>query len=357
LVALARLTPADSNLLRALAGNELQARRYNSAIDYYKKALAAQPGDSDLLNTLGYAQAYTGDLDAAMKTLRDYERLRPTDANPLDSLGDVNFFLGRFSEAGKFYRQEYTKDPGFLNGGSLIKAATARLLTGDAPGAEAIFKEYEETRRAANDPLIELNRAAWDYLRGKRSEAIRNLESFAGATKVRDLASLAHSSLTVWMLEAGDRDRARQHAQQATAAAASQATVALAGACRFVAEPSPDPSKVSFPDPLVRAYALLLAKNFAAAVPLLREILAHSAPGPAETTPVLLAWALEETGQFDEVEKYLRNTPVPAVSGPAPFEALAFPRIFYLRAVLADKKGLKQAAEQNYALFKTLAPK
>jgi hypothetical protein len=72
---------------------------------------------------------------------------------------------------------------------------------------------------------------------------------------------------------------------------------------------------------------------------------------------VLLAWALEETGKFGEVEEYLRGTPVPAVSGPAPFEALAFPRIFYLRAVAAEKKGLHQVAEQNYSLFKTLTPK
>lgn len=333
LVALARLTPADSSLLRALAGNELQARRYSSAIDYYKKALAAQPGDADLLNTLGYTQAYAGDLDAAMKTLRQYERLRPNDANPLDSLGDVNFLLGRFSEAEKFYRQEFSKDATFLNGGSLIKAATARLFTGDAPGAETIFGEYETARRAVNDPLIQLNRAEWDYLRGKRSEAIRNLETFAAATKIRDLASLAQSTLTVWSLEAGDRDRARQHARQAVATAASQPAAALAAACRFVAEPN----NASFPDPLVRAYALLLARNFAAAVPLLREIFAHSGPGPAEITPVLLAWALEETGQFAEAQKYLRNTPVPAVSGPAPFEALAFPRIFRLRAVAAEK--------------------
>jgi tetratricopeptide (TPR) repeat protein len=354
LVALARLTPADSNLLRALAGNELQARRYNSAVDYYKKALAAQPGDADLLNTLGYTQAYAGDLDGAMKTLRDYERLRPTDANPLDSLGDVNFYLGRFSEAEKFYRQEFTKDATFLNGGSLIKAATARLFTGDVPGADAIFAEYEAARRAANDPLIDLNRAAWDYQRGKRSEAIHNLERFADATKVRDLASLAHSSLTVWLLEAGDRDRAREQARQATATAASQPTAALAAACRSVAEPSPDPSKASFPDPLVRAYALLLAKNFAAAVPLLREILTRSGPGPADITPVLLAWALDETGQFDEAEKFLRGTPVPAVSGQAPFEVLAFPRIFYLRAVAAEKKGLKPVAEQNFRLYRAL---
>src|SRR5207248_236375 len=94
LAALARLTPADANLLRSLAGAELQARRYGSAIDYYRKALAAQPQDSALLNLLGYTQAYAGDLDGAVKTLREYQRTRPMDANPIDSLGDVHFYLG-----------------------------------------------------------------------------------------------------------------------------------------------------------------------------------------------------------------------------------------------------------------------
>jgi tetratricopeptide (TPR) repeat protein len=350
LAALSSLTPADANLLRTLAGAELQGRRYGTAIEYYKKALAAQPDDSTVLNVLGYTQAYAGDLDAAVKTLREYQRVRPTEANPIDSLGDVHFYLGQFSEAEKFYREEYSKDPAFLNGASLIKAATAHLMTGDIPGAEAIFAEYEAARRAANDGMIGFTRAEWDYVRGKRTEAIHNLESLAGATKIRDLASLAHSTLTVWLLDAGDRERARQHAAQAVSTA-GKATASLAAACRFVAEPAGG----SFQDPLVRAYALLLSKNFSAAVPLLREVIARSAPGPNETTPVFLAWALMETGGFDEAAKYLRSTPVPAPTGQAPFDALVFPRIFYLRGLVAEKKGLKQVAEQNYQLFKALS--
>jgi tetratricopeptide (TPR) repeat protein len=350
LAALARLTPADANLLRSLAGAELQARRYSSAIDYYKKALAAQPDDFALLNLLGYTQAYAGDLDAAVKTLREYQRIRPNDANPIDSLGDVHFYLGQFPEAEKFYREEYAKDPTFLSGAALIKAATAHLLTGDIAGAEAIFAEYEATRRAASDPMIGFTRAEWDHLRGKPNEAIHNLESLAGATRIRDIASLAHSTLTVWLLDAGDRERARQHAAQAIATA-GQATAALAAACRFIAGPAVG----TFPDPMVRVYALLLSKSFTAAVPLLREIVARSSPTPTETTPVLLAWALVETGAFDEAAKYLRSTPVPSVSGQAPFDALIFPRIFYLRAAVAGKKGLKQVAEQNFQLFKALS--
>ena len=350
LATLSTLTPADANLLRNLAAIELQGRRYGPAIEYYRKALAAQPDDSAVLNVLGYTQAYAGDLDAAIKTLREYQRVRPTEANPLDSLGDVNYYLGRFSEAEKFYREEYSKDPAFLNGVALIKAATAHLMTGDIPGAEAIFAEYEAARRAASDPIIAFTRAQWDYLRGKRIEAIRNLETLAGATKIRDLASLAHSTLTVWLLDAGDRDRARRHAAQAISSA-GKATASLAAACRFVAEPPGG----TFPDPLVGAYALLLSKNFSGAVPLLREVIARSPPSPTETTPVFLAWALVETGAFDEAAKYLRATPVPTPSGQAPFDALVIPRIFYLRGVVAEKKGSKQVAEQNYQLLKTLS--
>lgn len=351
LAALSRLTPADANLLRSLADSELQAKRYAAAIDYYKKALAAEPGDASLLNNLGYAQAYAQNLDEAVTALREYERAHPQDANPLDSLGDVNFYLGRFPEAEKFYRQAYAKDPFLLNGGSLVKAATAHLLTGDPGGAEGIFAEYETARRGASDPMIDLTRAQWDYLRGKRKDAIRELETFATTSRIRDLSSLAHANLTVWWLEAGDAARARQQAAQAVSTAAGPGTAALAAACQYVAAPSERTTQ----NPIARAYALLLSREFAAALPLLREIDARSAPSPHDAVPTLLAWALVETGHFEEAEKHLLVTPVPTASGPAPFESLLFPRIFQLRAIVAQKKGNRPLAEQNARLFKTLS--
>ncbi len=328
----------------------MQAKRYSSAAGYFQKALTAQPGDATLLNSLGYAQAYAGDLDGAVKTLREYERTHPAEANPLDSLGDVYFYWGRFAEAEPFYRQEYEKDPAFLKGGSLIKAATARLFTGDVPGSETIFAQYEGARRAANDPLIDLTRAEWDHLRGKPDEAIRNLEKFAGTTKVRDLASLAHSQLSIWQLQAGDRAQSGQKAAQAVTEAASPTTSALATACRFIAGPPGG----NFPNTLVRVYALLLSNDFAAALPLLRDIEAHATPNPSDPAPVLLAWALEETGYVAEAESYLRTTPVRSVTGSAPFESLVFPRIFHLRAVAAEKKGDRATAALNARLFQTL---
>lgn len=350
LAMLARLTPGDSALLGALAASELAAKRYLPAIDYFRKALAAQSGDAQLMNSLGYAQAYAGDLDGAVQTLREYERLNPTQANPLDSLGDVYFYFGRFSEAERLYNEEYTKDRMFIGGVAPVKAATAHLMTGDAAGADAAFAAYEKSRIVAHDPSISLRRAEWDSLRGRRREAIRGLEALAASTKLRDLASAAHSELVIWSLEAGDSARARQHAVEAMAAGAGRPSAVLAALCRSIADPAVSPT------PLGRAYALLFEKNFKAALPLLRERDKSSSPSPADGIPVLLAWALIETGHIDEAEKYLRFTPVPSVPEPGPFESLIYPRIFHLRGIVAQRKGAGQVAEQNEKLFQLLSP-
>jgi len=332
--ALSKLTPTDPSLLRTLANTELAAKRYAAAIEYLKKALELQPGDPTLLNTLGYTRAYAGDLDGAVATLREYERVLPKDANPLDSIAEVHFYFGRFSEAEKLYRQAYERDPNFQNAGPLIRSALARLMTGDVSGSETIFSEYERVRRAANDPVIEFTRARWDFLRGKRAEAIRKLEAFLGATRDRETAAIADCTITVWLLETGDR-----------------AAAAKRRACGFLA----NPQGASFPNPVMRAIALLLSKDFATTLPILRDLNTRAAPSPIETSGVMLAWALVETGNFEEAGKHLQFTPTPTAPAPAPFESLIFPRIFHLRAVVAEKKGDRAEAERNERLYRTLS--
>ena len=62
-----------------------------------------------------------------------------------------------------------------------------------------------------------------------------------------------------------------------------------------------------------------------------------------------------ETGHFDEAEKYLQSTPTPVAPQPDPFESLIYPRIFHLRAVVAEKKGARAEAEQNASLYQKLS--
>jgi len=124
LAALSRLTPADANLLRTLAGAELQGRRYGTAIEYYKKALAAQPDDSTVLNVLGYTQAYAGDLDGAVKRFVAVPACSPHGGRIDRFVGTVHFYLGHFSEAEKSTGRSIPKIPPFSTERQLIKAAT-----------------------------------------------------------------------------------------------------------------------------------------------------------------------------------------------------------------------------------------
>jgi hypothetical protein len=57
----------------------------------------------------------------------------------------------------------------------------------------------------------------------------------------------------------------------------------------------------------------------------------------------MLAWALVETGQLEEAQKYLRYNPVPAAPVADPFESLVYPRLFRLREIAAGQKGSKTA--------------
>jgi hypothetical protein len=193
----------------------------------------------------------------------------------------------------------------------------ARLMTGDAAGAEAIFAEYETASRAAHDPVIDLTRARWDYLRGERAAAIQKMQSFDSTSKIQSAAGVADCTLTVWLLNAGDLAGAAKHP-----------------VCRFLL----DKNSPSFPNPLMRAYTLLFAKDYEQAAQVLRELLSQTAPSPTDPTPALLAWALVETGHFDEAEKYLQTVPTPATMQPDPFESLVYPRIIQLRAQAAGKK-------------------
>src|SRR5262249_51155368 len=103
-----------------------------------------------------------------------------------------------------------------------------------------------------------------------------------------------------------------------------------------------------------RAYASLLASDFQAAVPQLREVVAHAAPNPTELAPAALGWALMETGHLEEAEKYLQTTPVPTAPAPDAFQCIIFPRIFSLRAKLAEHKGDRPSADRSNRLFRVL---
>jgi tetratricopeptide (TPR) repeat protein len=354
-----RLDPTDLQLLRRLARVSLGARRYAQAAQNLTMALAIEPQNATLLNELGYAEMYAGDLSAATKALDAYRRFQPADPNALDSLGDVNFYFGQFTVAERYYRECFEKDAGFNGGGALLKAAHARLMTGDIGGADALFNQYLEARRKAHDPLAELRYAEWEFLSGRRQQAVTRMGVLAGSLPP-GAALQVNAQIAVWELELGDRQRARDFAQRAQGPG-------LAAIARFLTE---TPVAVSawkqrafrlLPGAaeersrqLMLGYALLLQKDFASAGPVLQDLYQHSAPTPHEILPILLAWANVETGHFTDAAPYVLRNPVP---NPAPdlFASLAFPRLWLLRASILEKQGQHAQAATSLRLFASLS--
>jgi len=353
-----RLDPGDPNDHRALAEALMSTRHTAGATAEFRHALSLRPDDIQSLNTMGYAAAYSGDLPTAIRVLRGYEELRPGDPNPLDSLGDVHFVLGHYGEAEQFYLAARAKAPGFLNGGEMLKAAQARLMTGDVAGATGLFNRFLAERRAAHDPFAEYHAAAWSWQTGGRRAAIERMDRLARAAEagpLREMASRADAQAALWLLELGDGAAAAERVRKALAEG-GPATPGATALVAFLTQPGETAQPLL---PLLkdyaRAYALLFSKNFPPAVPVLEQIYRRPTAELDDGLGVLLAWAYEETGQWQKADPLLRLNPLPQAPGLATFSSLYFPRLFFLRGALLDKQGQPSQAVRNYRLFVALS--
>ena len=362
LASLAKASPADPDVWRTYARTAQRLHAYPPAEAAFRQALAVEPDDVDAWNGLAYAAAYSGDLNGAVAALRQYRNLRPGDPNPLDSLGDAHLIEGRLREAEGFYLEAATKNPAFLSGGDYFKAAMARLMTGDVSGADAICKQFTDFRAAAKDPAVALYQAQWNWLSGRRAAASRDLESFAAGGPPGDLAARAWTQLAIWRLVAGDRAAASRMA----AKAGVQSLPAVMA--NFLAQPpgnaaewtaragrlAPRPEQGAIRD-FALGYALLGAKEYAAASVVLRRMYESGEDSSDEGLPVLLAWSYLETGRDKDAAGLLAWNPIPPAGGPNPFMPFYFPRLFLLRADAAAKAGRKDEEEANRRIYRQLS--
>jgi Flp pilus assembly protein TadD len=370
LTALAKADPYDPETWHELGAASMAAHRYPQAVEAYRKAVGIEPDNADFWNQFGYAAAYAGDAATATSALERYRKLLPETPNPVDSLGDVNLISGRLSEAEEYYRQCARKNPEFYAGLDFLKAAMAHLMTGDVSGADALAQQYFDARAAAKDPLVEYRKAQWAWISGRRKAACRQMEQLAGASEAgpsRNIAAHAYGELAMWTLMLGNRESASQLAQKA-AALATPASAIQATLARFLSQP-PAPvaewqarAMVLVPDRaqsaignLALADALLFAKQYSAALPMLQTMYDGGNPTADEGLPVLLAWADVETGHTPEAAALLRSNPPLREVGLTWSTPLYFPRIFYLRAVVAEKQGKPEEARENWRIFRALS--
>jgi tetratricopeptide (TPR) repeat protein len=365
-----RLDPHDSNAWRALGDSLMNRHQFPLAQQAYRKALDLEPDDVALLNAIGYAAGQAGDLDAAAGALRRYAALRPNEANPLDSMGDVHLAAGRLAEAEDYYLQAAKQDPHFQNNGALIKAALARLLTGDAPAADLLAERYLAARLEAKDPIVDYRRAQWTWIAGRRQAAAQQMGAFALASEsgpLRDIASRAYAELAIWSLMSGDRAGAAPLARKALSIA-GPASAGNALVAKFLSQPPASSSEWAvraeqqFPGAaqsaiknFCLAYALLLNQQFQPAGLVLRQMWESGSPTADEGLPVMLAWCDLETGRVKDAAPLLASNPIPSPNGLTPYTGFYIPRLLYLRGLLAEKEGRATDARAYYDKFLALS--
>jgi tetratricopeptide (TPR) repeat protein len=367
--ALTSLTAADPHNPEAwqeLAAASVASHRYQQAVDAFLKAAALQPDDANVWNQLGYAAAYAGDAGAAADAIERYRQLAPDSANPLDSLGDVNLIAGRLPQAQEIYLQNAKKFPEFFAGLDFLKAAMAHLMTGDVSGADALAAQYFDARATAKDPAIEYRKAQWAWISGRRKTVCQQMAQLAGSAQGA-LSAHLYAELSIWTLMLGDREGAANLARKAASVEARTVgpQVALA---RFFSQPpasaaewqarektlAPNPEQAALGN-VALVDALLLAKEFPAALPLLKTMYENGNAAADEGLPVLLAWAYVETGHIPEAAELLRANPPLSNAGLTWSTSLYFPRLFYLRAVVAEKQGKADQARENWRIFHALS--
>lgn len=338
LVALSRLISTDAQTARSLADAELAARRFQTAVEIYRNAVALEPESPALLNLLGYAEAYNGNLDAARSALERYRALDPKGINPLDSLGEVHFFCGQFTEAEKYFLEAEKLQPGAATAVQVLKAAEARYLAGDTNGADAIEARAERAAASAgSDQFGEMRRAQWLYITGRRDQAMSAAETAARAQQ-SETAAFSALQLAIWKLDAGDRDRAKALAAAAASLTRNpglQRSAAMVQSIAGAAAPSLDPVMQS----AAHAYAALFGKDYAKASELFKALLARSSPASDGEFRTMIALALSETGKKDEARQLISRYFIPIGSSEDQLLAThAFPYFVELRRALGSTR-------------------
>lgn len=343
LIALSRLVSTDVQTLRALAQSELSARRFPTAVDLLKSAIAIEPDNAGLRNQLGYAESYRGNLEGARASLEQYRALQSNVADALDSLGEVSFFAGAFADAEKNFLEADRSNPGFLGGIELLKAAQSRYMQGNTAGAEQLFQQFDTLRRNGRDALADIRRAQWLFVTGKAAEA-RVLAQTAASNPNSEIAAYAQSHLSLWAIDAGDAAQAANWAARAVQSARSPSIGRLTAFCRYVASPETQSAEQVIPDRNLRDLAIGMAKLYSheasQAVPVLKALYERSSPTGDGEIRTLYAWALSETGQREAARALLERYFIPLGSNDeAMLAALTYPRFLALRKALNASTG------------------
>jgi hypothetical protein len=187
------------------------------------------------------------------------------------------------------------------------------------------------------DPLLPLWHAQWDFLSGRRRQAMAELAAVLPQLS-GEVRSRAEAQNAFWLFASGDAAGARTYADEALHDAQTPGSREAAVMCRFLAFPSAPPAEwtarantvLGGAPPQFRetalGYALVLDRHPAEALPVLARVFASTAPGEDGEQRGMLISALQAAGRGDTAKRLLWPMPIPIGSDQAVFSALVFPR-------------------------------
>jgi Flp pilus assembly protein TadD len=334
-------TPANPNIFRELGEMRFARRQFHQAAMEYRAAVHLDPEEPRTWNELGYALAWTNDLSGAREALAQYQTLAPEDNNVLDSEGEVSYMCGDFKSAAGYFEKAAAKNPA-----ELLKAAEARLMLGDRQGADALFARHLGPNQGGRNAGADYQMAQWEFQTGRRRAGIARMEKFAQAAS-GNLQSLALSQLSVWHLDQGDGKAAADLAKQAALGAQSPLVRKVSATAAVIASGS----AASSSSKMVNAYALLFAKKYGEALPLLQAAYAETNPSADGEIRTLLAWAYVETGALDKAAGLVETTPLVLSFGEPQFTPAILPRYWFARSAVLERQGKKDEARRSQELY------
>lgn len=347
---LAALRPGDSSSLRSLAEVAQELRQNEQAEQAWRQYLAVEAGDAAAWNSFAYALAAGGKFDEALKAVGEYAK-RDTGPNPADSKGEILFMAGRFEEAEKAFLESYRKDGNFNGGIALEKSALCRLLMDDPKGAAAAVGRYLEERSQKKDGLTAFHGARWEWLLGRRENALAGMQQVArpgGAA-----ASIACAKLAVWSLEAGDMEGARLWAKTAAREAKNPGDQ-LAAAMSLLLVGSGE--QIRGLDPALRrnmqALRLSLEGRFVEAQPIWQESLAQGRAGWEGFTSAMASWNALRAGNPQAAKTALGpGWPILSADQLWLFDSVVFQNAFFTRAALAQQGQQAETAQRLFDVY------
>jgi len=120
--------PEDRESLIQLGNSFYDMGRFDSAIEWYQRALELEPSDIDVLTDLGTAYLYTGDRKGALEQFKRSLEIDDTHAQTLQNIGVAYFSSGEYKEAVKAWEKLIEVHPDYVRADEIKEQIqTARL--------------------------------------------------------------------------------------------------------------------------------------------------------------------------------------------------------------------------------------